>query len=310
MEKLETLPISKIRPSPFQPRETFEKDELKTLADSMKSLNLLQPIIVRPHRGGYQIACGERRWRAAQMAGWDSIPAVVKDMDERALQLYSLVENMHRLDLKSHEKENAVHSLWKDHYEKEEKSRAELARDLGVSDNWVSNLIISYDDRDKIRLPSGIKEKVSTSDLSLTRGIGAKARKSLLSKKAKQEISRKELEDLVPIVKGAPPKKQNTIVREVTSEIDEARKIVTEEAKAYAKGEMEARDIKVQLDADQKRLNRFLDTRNQIRYWTVAGIEMIKSEKMRHKAVEYLEEVRDYLDDLLESLRERDWYGG
>src|SRR2546429_9576891 len=99
MAALQNIPVSKIVPSPFQPRESFEKSSLEELAASIKGLDVLQPIIVRPHKSGYQIACGERRWRAAQMAGLSGIPAVVKVVDDRTLELYSLVVDLHRLDL-------------------------------------------------------------------------------------------------------------------------------------------------------------------------------------------------------------------
>jgi len=69
MPELRTIALDKIRPSPFQPRETFDKRLIQELADSMKNVDLLQPIIVRPNKGGFQIAAGEPRWRAAQVAG-------------------------------------------------------------------------------------------------------------------------------------------------------------------------------------------------------------------------------------------------
>jgi len=115
---LKTIAISKIVPSSFQPRESFDREGLEELADSMKNVNVLHLIFVRPHKGGYQIACGEPRWRAPQIAGWDEVPAVVKDMDDRTLQLCSIVENLHRHDLEAYEKEKAIYDLWKKHYEK------------------------------------------------------------------------------------------------------------------------------------------------------------------------------------------------
>src|SRR2546427_4057887 len=79
MVELQLLPIERIRPSPFQPRESFDKELIEELAASMKSIDLLEPIVVRPHRGGFQIACGERRWRAAKAAGWSELPALVRE---------------------------------------------------------------------------------------------------------------------------------------------------------------------------------------------------------------------------------------
>lgn len=240
------------------------------------------------------------------MAGWDSISAIVQDLDDETLQRYSLVENLHRLDLSSREKEKAVHDLWKSHYEEQGKDLADLARDLGLSKSWVKNLVSAHEERQGLDIET--EEAVTTSDLQLTRGIEEPVRKELLRKKATGEIAQRDLEEIAPIVKEAPPEKQKVIVEETSREIGEARRIVKEEAEAFAKGEMEARDITIKLDADTKRLNRFLDTSNRIRYWTVASVEMIANERLRKKAVEYVEETRDHLNGLLEQLERREWY--
>ena|SRR5437899_12690996 len=93
MIELRMIGVEKIRPNPYQARERFDKELIEELAASIKSLDLLEPLIVRPAKGGFEIACGERRWRAAQMAKLDKIPAIVRDLDDRKLQLYSVVED-------------------------------------------------------------------------------------------------------------------------------------------------------------------------------------------------------------------------
>jgi len=75
--ELKTIVIDEIQPNPFQPRERFDKESLKELADSIKDVNIIQPIVVRPHGFNYQIIAGERRWRAAQMAGLKKIPCII-----------------------------------------------------------------------------------------------------------------------------------------------------------------------------------------------------------------------------------------
>ncbi len=304
--ELKTIPVSKIVPSPYQPREKFDKELLRELSESIKSLDLLEPLIVRPNKGGFQIACGERRWRAAQMAGWDKLPAIVRELDDRGMQLYSLVENLHRLDLSSSEKEKAVYGVWKSYYKKENKSYANLARDLGMSESWVGDLVAAHEER--TGLDERTREAVTTHDLRVTRGLEDPLRKKLLRQKAAGKISQTDLEEIVPIVKEAPPEKRAAIVEETTQEIADVRELVKDEARSFAKGEMEAREIKVQLDADQKRLNRFLETRNQVQYWSVATIEMIQGQKLRKRAVEYIEDTRDHSDKLLKQLERRGWY--
>ncbi|MCK5408813.1 MAG: ParB/RepB/Spo0J family partition protein [Candidatus Heimdallarchaeota archaeon] len=94
------IPIKNIRPSPFQPRETFDKDAIEELAASIKEFDLLNPILVRPTGDeSYQIVAGERRWRAAQFAGLDKIYVIVRDIDESRQRVESLIENIHRKDL-------------------------------------------------------------------------------------------------------------------------------------------------------------------------------------------------------------------
>jgi ParB family chromosome partitioning protein len=97
---LRDLPVSSIRPNPFQPRTHFDPAELTDLTRSIEASGLLQPIVVRSAAGGtYELIAGERRWRAVQQLGWPSVPAVVKEADDRTLLTLALVENLQRDDL-------------------------------------------------------------------------------------------------------------------------------------------------------------------------------------------------------------------
>src|ERR1041384_2369212 len=90
-------PMGAIAPNPFQPRRSFDETQLKELADSIAASGLLQPVIVRARpEGRYELIAGERRWRAAQRLGWSRIPAVVRDVDDRALLTLALIENLQR----------------------------------------------------------------------------------------------------------------------------------------------------------------------------------------------------------------------
>ena len=113
MELIE-LPLSKISPSAFQPRETFPKEELEELAESMKEFGLLNPILVRKNGDGtYQIIAGERRWRAAQLAKMKNIMAFVKETTDERQRLESLIENVHRKDLNVIEKGRGMMEIFK-----------------------------------------------------------------------------------------------------------------------------------------------------------------------------------------------------
>jgi len=310
MAELQMVPVEKIRPSPFQPRESFDKGLIEELAQSMKSLDLLQPITVRLSKGGYQIACGERRWRAAQHAGWDEIPAIVKEMDDRAMQLYSIVENLHRVDLTAPEKERAVYDLWKKYYEPENKKRVDLAKDLSLDDSTINLLILSYEDRVTIKSPV-VRGAATTEDLKITRGLEAPIRRELLEKKAKGEMAQKELEDIASAAKFAPPEKQRTVAEYVAKEGRKARErmeVAREEATEIAKGRKQSIEIRL-TGADGNRLRRLGDLYKDTRtYLTVANIEMIKNDTFRWKAVELLEQTREHCDRVLRQLQSRKWY--
>ena len=111
-ENLRSLPISKIEPSEHQPRESFDGEKLEALADSIRSHGIIQPITVRRLEGDhYQIIAGERRWRAARMAGLGELPARIVDADDREAMVLALVENLQREDLNPVEQAKGMRRL-------------------------------------------------------------------------------------------------------------------------------------------------------------------------------------------------------
>ena len=108
------IPVKKISPSAFQPRETFDKEAIEELAESIKEFDLLNPILVKPTGDdSYQIIAGERRWRAAQFAGLKKIYAIVKEIDDSRQRIESLIENIHRKDLYMIEKGRGVLEIFR-----------------------------------------------------------------------------------------------------------------------------------------------------------------------------------------------------
>jgi ParB family chromosome partitioning protein len=91
--------MASVRPNPFQPRTRMDEGPLDELVASIQASGLLQPVLVRPRDGGYELIAGERRWRAATRLGWTKIPAVVKDVDDQTLLTLALIENLQRDDL-------------------------------------------------------------------------------------------------------------------------------------------------------------------------------------------------------------------
>jgi ParB family chromosome partitioning protein len=131
------VPVAEITPNPHQPRVHFDEETLSELAASITQLGVLQPLLVRPIQGGYQLIAGERRWRAAQRAGLASVPAVVRDSDDVSAVEQALVENLHRDDLTPLEEAAAFQQLIEDF----ELTHDEVARRVGKSRSAITNTL-------------------------------------------------------------------------------------------------------------------------------------------------------------------------
>jgi ParB family transcriptional regulator, chromosome partitioning protein len=108
------LPVSTIRANRYQPREHFDEEQLSALADSIREVGVLQPVLVRPADDGYELIAGERRWRAARRAGLQAIPALIRTTDDASALEHALVENVHRADLNALEEAAAYQQLIED----------------------------------------------------------------------------------------------------------------------------------------------------------------------------------------------------
>jgi len=206
--ELKLIPIDKIQPNPFQPRETFEKESLRELADSMEDANVIQPIVVRRYGEGYQIIAGERRWRAAQMTGVKEIPCIVKEIREERILLESLVENLHRKDLADIERENAIHELWKNRDALGIKHKTELARVLGIYEGKVDEDLEAWEARHVIGMPV----TVSTRTIARTRGLEPEIRKRIAEKVEEGTLKATEVDIVAKLMRKAPePIKQELL---------------------------------------------------------------------------------------------------
>jgi ParB family transcriptional regulator, chromosome partitioning protein len=151
------VPVELVAPNPRQPRRSFDEDALVALADSLKDRGVLQPVLVRPVAGGtYELIAGERRWRAAQLAGLETVPAVVRPDDDAASLELALIENMAREDLNPVEEARACAAL----VEELGLTREEVGRRVGRSRVSVSNLLRLLD------LPDDVLAVLEDSSLS------------------------------------------------------------------------------------------------------------------------------------------------
>lgn len=160
------IPVSAIRPNPRQPRSVFDEDEMSELVHSIKEIGVLQPVVVRRIEAGregvdapnvrYELVMGERRWRASQQAGFERIPAIIKDTDDDALLRDALLENLHRSQLNPLDEAAAYQQLLQDFG----CSHEELATRLGRSRPQISNTLRL------LRLPPLVARRLAAGVLS------------------------------------------------------------------------------------------------------------------------------------------------
>lgn len=131
------LPISQLKPGKYQPRRHMDETALDELADSIRAQGLMQPILVRKLNGGFEIIAGERRWRAAQRAGLQEVPVLVKDVPDEAVAAMALIENMQREDLNSIEEAHGLQRLILEFG----MTHDAAAQSVGKSRTAVSNLL-------------------------------------------------------------------------------------------------------------------------------------------------------------------------
>ena len=156
-EEVRKLPLAQVEPGRFQPRQEFGDKELAELAASIEQNGVLQPIIVRPGGVGYEIVAGERRWRAAKMAGLAEVPAIVRQYEDEQAIVLALVENVQRADLNPIDKAQAYRRL----ADRLGQTHEEVAKRLGVERSSVSNMIRL------LGLPEEVRELVRQRALSM-----------------------------------------------------------------------------------------------------------------------------------------------
>lgn len=154
-EQVVLIPIAKIRENRRQPRKAFDQARLQELADSIRAHGLIQPVVVRVVPGGFELAVGERRLRAAVLAGLEVVPAIVRAMDDKELALIALVENLQREDLDVMEEVESYGRLLDEFGLTQE----ELGRRIGKSQSAVANKLRLR------RLDPAVRERISREKL-------------------------------------------------------------------------------------------------------------------------------------------------
>ncbi len=196
--------VDQIDANPFQPRRTFSADKLKELADSIRANGLVQPVLLRPADGRYQLVAGERRWRAAREAGLAVIPAVIREIGDRDALELALTENLLREDLNPLEAAQGYEALQQKHG----LSHEEIAEHLGLDRSTVTNTLRL------LRLPAEVQQMLNDGSISAghARALlaldSAEAQLKMAQSVAKQGLSVRQVENLVALGGSKHPAKR------------------------------------------------------------------------------------------------------
>lgn len=193
VDSLSEIEIRSIERNPSQPRKHFSERGLDELADSIKAKGVLQPILLRPHpkkENKFQIVAGERRLRAAKLAGLKTIPATVKEFDELELLEAGIIENVQRTDLNPIEEAEAFNTL----KERFGHTQERLAKSIGKSRSYIANSVRLLD------LPESVQDYVRSGKLTAGHArtlVGITEPDALVDKIIQNELSVRQVEDLV-----------------------------------------------------------------------------------------------------------------
>lgn len=205
-EDIVEVKVSELRSNPYQPRQTFDQEKLVELANSIKEFGVLEPIIVTKSIKGYEIVAGERRTKACELVGIETIPAIIKDFSDEEMMQIALLENIQRENLSAIEEAEAYNNLIKALNITQE----QLAKKIGKSRSYVTNML------GLLTLPESVKYEILHGYISMGHAkILSKLQdeeliKELVEKIKNDHISVRELEN---IVNNPDYKRKKAIVR-------------------------------------------------------------------------------------------------
>ncbi len=212
-DALKDLPLDLITPGPYQPRSIFDKDRLDELAESIRHQGVIQPVVVRSTGDNeYQLIPGERRWRAAQLAGIESIPAIVRDVPDEIAIAMALVENIQRENLNPIEEATALKRLVLEFQMTHQQAGEAVGRSRSAVSNLLRLLELSEDVRELVdarHLEMGHARAL----LSLDATLQAKAAREVIGKR----LSVRETEKLVRRMKNPPQRKPSRMDPDIRS---------------------------------------------------------------------------------------------
>ena len=191
-EMIENISVDQLNPGQYQPRKRFDEESLQELADSIIEQGLMQPIIVRKAENNFEIIAGERRWRAAKLAKVDTIPVIVRDINDRTASIIALIENMQRVDLSAIEEAEGIKKM----IDEFGMTHEEASDAVGKSRSAVSNLLRL------LQLTDFVKDKLNLGDIDMGHAralisLSADQQNMVCQKIINEKLSVRKVEELI-----------------------------------------------------------------------------------------------------------------
>ncbi|MER1987768.1 MAG: ParB/RepB/Spo0J family partition protein [Solibacillus sp.] len=239
-DHVQYIALTKIVENPFQPRKIFDEEAIQELADSISEHGIIQPIVIRKKGKKYEIVVGERRTRAARLAGLTEIPAILKELDEQQMMEIAILENLQREDLTSIEEAEAYNSL----IMQLGFTQDDLAKRLGKSRPHIANHIRL------LQLPEDVRQLINTGILSMGHGrtlLGLKNKRRIpevAAKVVKEQLNVRQLEALVQqlnddVSRETKTEKKDVFVQATETQLREFFGTQVQIKKAKNKGKIE-----------------------------------------------------------------------
>ena len=253
-ERVQRVPVARVRPCAFQPRKDFAPESLRELADSIKEQGIVQPLIVRPQGGNFELIAGERRWRAAQMLGLAEVPVIVRQADDRAVLELALIENLQRENLNAIEEAQGYAQLISQFQLTQEEAAAKVGRSRVVVANALRLLKLAPE------LQAYLREgRLSVGHAKAILGLAsANEQKVAAERVLKKSLNVRQTEELVSSLQNktstktpAAPLLQDAHIASLRDKLQE--RFGTKVTVRYQKGQG-AIEIKFFNDADLERI--------------------------------------------------------
>lgn len=215
-DSIQYIEITQLQTNPFQPRGKINTEGLDELANSIKEYGILEPLVIAHTPAGYQIIAGERRWRAAKIAGLTEVPAIIKKTTPRGMLEMAIIENVQRVDLSPIERAKAFQQLMRDFGH----TNAEVAKKVGKSGSYVSNSLRL------LQLPDAVKDGLVSGQISEghARALGGieddKEMVAVYKQVLKENASVRRTEELVRHSKARAQERDEFVFRQVVSQVD------------------------------------------------------------------------------------------